>query len=346
MRKMYSRFGAVILGAAILIGASAGIPAYSGDHDKVSEWLSKRRDRVAEHPACSLPGEPGKLERLSDFRKLQKKTVELTGSDDPVEIFFPKSSGQDEKFPTIFFSHGYGPNMSVGYADMITSLVSQGYIVVFGVYPMNGRMESRYNILWSGFEKAAAVYQDSMDLGRVGFIGHSFGGGANPYMAYQGFVKRHWGRQGGFMMELAPWYSYFMSDKEMQLFPSHIIHVAQVYADDEMNDHAMAIDLFGHISTDQNFYIRVDGQKLSNGCYAEAGHFVPGTRPNLTLQKFGFLNPLSAIAAASFGGSVLNMESVVKQSNNFLENVVRPSASRSSDFYRFKWSSEANPRNE
>lgn len=271
-------------------------------------------------------------------------TVELPGSRDPIEVFFP--TGTKETYPVIFFSHGYGPNMSRFYRRSIDHMVSRGLIVVFGAYPMRGSMPDRYDTLWSGFERAAAAQGEKMDLTRVGFVGHSFGGGANPTMAYRGFVTKGWGTKGGFIMSLAPWYTYFMKDAQLAQIPAHVLHAVQVYDEDTMNDHRMAIDMYASMHVTTKLYLTVHSQTVG-ACRLSANHMLPGRRSAKALLEYGYFRPLDILVDASFGGNAAALAAIDRSpvptfSPLTVDRDPRPIQPEA--YYKFKWSGRMNPR--
>ena len=72
--------------------------------------------------------------------------------------------------------------------------------MVFSPYQTVGAsVGERYSVLWKGFELSVQKFGDQMDMTRAGFVGHSFGGGATPAMAYnKGLAKKGWGKKAAF----------------------------------------------------------------------------------------------------------------------------------------------------
>ncbi len=99
-----------------------------------------------------------------------------------VDVFYPGEI--TEPVPVIFFSHGYGGNDTTNYLSLLKHIASVGYAVVFSPYKtILSSNEERYNTLFEGFNKAVKDYSNIIDSTKVGFVGHSFGGGAIPEMA-------------------------------------------------------------------------------------------------------------------------------------------------------------------
>lgn len=163
-----------------------------------------------------------------------------------VDLFYPKNVVLP--VPAIFFSHGYGGTKSVYYQEMMTHLATRGYGAVFSPYKTLGAThEERYNMLFEGFKEAIHRYPHIIDSTRVGFAGHSFGGGATPAMAYRGFVEHGWGANGKCMILMAPWYVLEITQEKLTAFPRDVKLIVQLYDDDVINDHRMGIDLFVNI---------------------------------------------------------------------------------------------------
>lgn len=161
----------------------------------------------------------------------------------PVQIFVPK--GGASTHPVIFFSHPYGGNDYRRMLGLIEAMVSHDDIVVFTPYAtLQTSVCGRYDTLWGGFQTAIDVLGAHVgaDTTRVGFFGHSFGGGATPWIAHQAIKVRGWGSAGSFLFASAPWYVYRMAAADWNDFPAGSRLTAMVYADDPVNDHRMAID--------------------------------------------------------------------------------------------------------
>ncbi|MCP5431750.1 MAG: alpha/beta hydrolase [Alphaproteobacteria bacterium] len=190
-----------------------------------------------------------------------------------VVVFYP--NGISGVRPTIFFSHAYGANDVDTYLELMNNLASNGYVVVFTPYATLASNDQRYTQLWSGFQAAVSALPTRIDTTRVGFVGHSFGGGATPEMARRGFAAG-WGANGRFMFMLAPWYSLQISQTQLQSFPSNTKLVVQVYEDDDKNDHRMGIDIFNtvNIAAAEKDYVRI-GTDTADGYTFESHHVVP-----------------------------------------------------------------------
>ena len=270
------------------------------------------------------------------------------GGRDPVQIFAPE--GAPGPRPVIFFAHGYGPNHWQGYEPLLRHLVSRGAFVVFAPFAMFGQTnDQRYDSLWQGF-RAAAQAEPRMDLSRVAFLGHSFGGGAAPWLAYQGLVKQGWGKNGALLMLLAPWYAHRVTDAELAALPANLVIAAEVYDDDRVNDHRIAIELYRHLPAGAGKYFFLAHSGRSPGCRLDADHATPGRNPSLPLKRLVLFRPLDALLALAFDGSAAARADLARMGSLrlaaytplTLEATPTPQAPQSQ--FRYRWNSPKNPR--
>ncbi|HVU36055.1 MAG TPA: hypothetical protein VHE61_21620 [Opitutaceae bacterium] len=192
-----------------------------------------------------------------------------------VTVFRP--DGAPGPRPTWFFAHGFGGTNPVYYQELLAHLASHGEVVVFSPYPTELlRVSENYATIYDGFVAAAQRYPDLIDTSRVGFAGHSYGGGAVPALALRALREKGWGRNGMALLLLAPWYSYFVTDADLASFPAGTQAVVETYEDDTMNDHRMAIDLFSHlgIAAADKDYLMLRSDRLDGYNYA-ANHLTP-----------------------------------------------------------------------
>ncbi len=225
-----------------------------------------------------------------------------------VTVFRP--SGAVGRRPAWFFAHGFGGTNPTYYRELLNHLASHGAIVVFSPYPVSsgGHPDEAYAILFEGFVAAANRFSDQIDTSRVGFAGHSYGGGAVPALALRAVRDRGWGGNGLALMLLAPWYSFFVSDADLGSFPSRTQAVVEVYEDDLINDHRMAIDVFTHLNLPANDkdYLMVRSDRISGYNY-NAEHTVPtgagNPRPGNAfdaLDSWAVLRIAQALTASAF----------------------------------------------
>ena len=222
-------------------------------------------------------------------------------SGETVEIFYP--GGVTHPVPTLFFAHGFGGTFSNYVGGMLRFVAQKGYAIVFAPYPTTGvSIVERYNILLAGFQQAARTYPNIIDTTQVGFMGHSFGGGAMFGLSYRCFTEHNWGSNGRLLFSLAPWYAYELTQAQLQSFPPDTKLIMQVYDDDNVNDHRMAIDLFNNIniSADEKDFILVKSDTLQGYIYA-ADHAVPGTYQVFdALDYYAFYRLLDALCDYTF----------------------------------------------
>lgn len=229
-----------------------------------------------------------------------------------VTVYFPTET--TTPLPVVFFSHGFGAINPRTYEPFIRHIASRGYIVVYAPYPVTSpTIQERYQVLLAGFVEAASTYRPRMDLSRVGFVGHSFGAGATPAIAYQGITQQGWGSAGVFLFMLAPWYSYDITPEQLSNFPPQTKLIVQVYDDDAVCDHRMAKDIFTHISipdSEKDYVVLFSDRSEALEYQLKADHLTPtatnpgrsGDRSN-ALDFYGVWRLFDALAEYTFQGT-------------------------------------------
>ncbi len=234
--------------------------------------------------------------------QIESPNAEYPGT--KVTVFYP--AGTTTPRPTIFYSHPYGGESKEYNIGLFNFIAKKGYAVVFVPYATSDvSIDHRYLTLWKGFTQAAEAYPQIIDTTRAGFMGHSFGGGASIGLAYKAFTERNWGRNGRFLFTMAPWYSYQITQEQLLNFPSDTKFITQVYDEDVVNDHRMAIDIYKNIhipDSEKDFYYfkssTVAGYKYNTD------HSLPNTRTAFdAYDYYGIYRLLDALMDYTFNNS-------------------------------------------
>ncbi len=272
-----------------------------------------------------------------------------------IRIFYP--SGITSSVPTIFYSHGFGGYDPVNILGLLNFVARKGYAIVFVPYQTTGVTNAqRYNNLLSGFIKSARDFPSIIDTTRVGFMGHSFGGGATFANAYHCFTNLNWGSLGRFMFASAQWYSLNITQTELLTFPSDVKLLTMVYENDITNDQRMANDIFNtiNIPSTEKDYLLVKSDTISSYIY-DAIHGLPNTVSAFdALDYYTIYKHLEALCDYTFNGSLAGKD-VALGNGSFnqismpggMDNLTQcdmPNFSNPDSIYTYPCSSIQNPR--
>ncbi len=269
-------------------------------------------------------------------------------------VYFPKDISAPA--PTVFFLGGNGANTPYGYRPFINLIVSKGYSVVFVPSPTSQPTLTRYHNLNTGFRYAVKNYPRLIDTTRIGFVGHSFGGGASFAIAYDFFKHDNWGSNGRFIVTSAQWYSYAISQQQLENYPENTRLLSFIYDEDAVCDHRMAIDIFRNISIPKEEKDMVYIRSSDAGNYAyDANHVAPNTlhcydamdhytlfRMTDALMDLVFHGNESARKVALGNGHVLQISMPVGLAELEISDTI--SVRRSESYYGYNYSSYRNPR--
>ncbi|MBD3392501.1 MAG: hypothetical protein GF418_10490, partial [Chitinivibrionales bacterium] len=95
-----------------------------------------------------------------------------------VRLYAPRGVARP---PAIFFCHGINASDPRTYLALLTFLASKGFAVVHAPYGSGGAYTDPpdvYAQLWEGIAGAVKAWGGRLDTTRIGFVGHSYGGGA------------------------------------------------------------------------------------------------------------------------------------------------------------------------
>jgi len=272
-----------------------------------------------------------------------------------IKIFYP--SGITSSVPTIFYSHGFGGFDPVNVMGLLNFVARKGYAIVFVPYQATGVTNTqRYTNLLSGFIKSARDFPNIIDTTRVGFMGHSFGGGATFANALHCFTNLNWGSLGRFMFASGQWYSLNISQNDLLTFPNDVKLLTMVYEYDLTNDHRMANDIFNtiNIPSSEKDYLLVKTDTIGSYIY-EAIHGVPNTASAFdALDYYAIYRHLDALCDYTFNGN-LAAKDVALGDGSFnqismpggMHNLVQsntPNFSHPESLYTYPCSTLQNPR--
>lgn len=253
--------------------------------------------------------DPNVAKPLTDYGSDGIYTVATTAFENPyftghdIVIYHPQEI--TTPVPTVFYSHAYGGNNPAYISGLTDFVAKKGYAFVFVPYQTTGvTVPDRYENLLEGFKKAARDYPSIIDTTHVGFMGHSFGGGASFGNSFNCFTNYNWGSSGRFIYASAQWYSYNISQSDLQNFPSDVKLITEIYGNDSINDHRMAADIFSNIGislTEKDFLI-LQADTL-NGYIYPADHNTPNTTIALNAHDYyGIYRLLDALMDYTWNG--------------------------------------------
>jgi len=178
------------------------------------------------------------------------------------QIYFYRSTQRYTSAPTIFFCPGIGENNPQTYQNIIDYVLAQQVnlcYLSYGALSPGAFPRLTYNSFWRGICAAQNKWRNYLDSTKIGFVGHSYGGGMTSYVAWRAVKKKSWGTNGIFIYAMAPWYCHKMSALRWNDFPPHTILVTQVFENDRINDFRIAEDIFNSIkiSNERKCFITV-----------------------------------------------------------------------------------------
>jgi hypothetical protein len=223
-----------------------------------------------------------------------------------VSVHLP--AGAPPPVPVVLFAHANEQSDPAIYAALIDHIVGRGTAVVFSPYAIGTAVhEDRYDALWSGFEAAVEGLDDRLDASRMGFVGHSYGAGALPFLAHRALREKGWGANGALLYAMAPWYALHVTPEQMRDLPERLRVLIQVFEDDNATDHRIAIDQFHAIGVpeDSKEFILVRSD-ANGGCRLPAVHTVPQSKGlrarDDAIDFYGVHRLFDALAAYAFAG--------------------------------------------
>lgn len=271
-----------------------------------------------------------------------------------IVIYYP--AGITSPVPTIFYSHAFGGNNPTNISGFLNFVAKKGYAVVFVPYQTTGvTVQERYSNLLNGFIQAAQNYPNIIDTTKVGFVGHSFGGGASFANAYHCFTTLNWGQSGRFIFAMAPWYSYNIAQTELQSFPNDVKLLTLVYEDDVTNDHRMANDIFNtiNIPAAEKDYLRVKSDNINGYAYT-ADHVVPNNTAFDALDYYAYYRLFDAMCDYAFNGNMAGKDVALGNGSanqitmpGGLQNLIHseaPTFANAQSTYQFPCNAADNPR--
>jgi hypothetical protein len=146
------------------------------------------------------------------------------------------------------------------YRELLRHIASRGYAVVSSTYRYGVFINDveRYNALLQGFDGVLELIRANIDTSRIGFVGHSYGAGALPSVAWHYCKTLAWGSKGAFLFLMGPSYVHCMSQAQFEQFPNHVKMIVEVFQNDHFNDFRIAEDIFYAINihpADKDFLI-------------------------------------------------------------------------------------------
>jgi len=271
-----------------------------------------------------------------------------------IVVYYP--AGITSSVPTLFYSHAYGGNDPGNISGFLNFVAKKGYAVVFVPYQTTGvSVQDRYSNLLNGFIQAARNYPNIIDTTKVGFVGHSFGGAAVFANSSYCFKTLNWGQLGRFIFSMAQWYTYNISQVELQSFPTDVKLLSVVYENDDTNDHRMANDAFNtiNIPASEKDYLRVKSDTINGYAYT-SDHVVPNNSAFNALDYYAYYRLLDAMCDYVFNGSLagkdvalgngsINQVSMPGGMHNLIHSEA-PAFANPQSTYLFPCDSSLNPR--
>jgi len=226
-----------------------------------------------------------------------------------VDLYIP--ADVTGKRPTVFFITGYSMYHSESYYSLLYFIASQGYNCVF-VPHEHTNPDFHPELLLTILDSVVQQFAPIIDTTRVGYAGHSEGGGLIFYLAKD---RPQWGTNGRFLFSLAAWWGFNLPETGNVDYPPNTNMIIQMGdpALDKGSDPRQNIDFLLHnnIPAERKTYLYLPGDadhpathRLSYSSTIDLRDGQPN--PNgiayfNALQQVGLFRPLESLMHYSFG---------------------------------------------
>ena len=214
-----------------------------------------------------------------------------------VDFFFPV--GRSGKLPTVFFISGYAQWSSNRYIGLLYFIASQGYNCVFIPHRYT-EPDSNPELLLTILDGMVDHFGTRIDTDRVGYVGHSEGGGLIFYLARE---RENWGRSGRFLFSIAAWWGFHLPATGIVDYPADTNLIVQLSGNDSGTDPRQNIDFLLHnsIPAERKALLYIPGDALHR-----ADHYIvyseerDGVYYYDALEQVGIYRPLESLMRYSF----------------------------------------------
>ncbi len=272
----------------------------------------KKEDTGDDTPELRIFGEPGSHD-IQTF----------TPNNDPyTSVYYPSDiATMSDKSPVVFLISGWSTTRtSARYETIMRFIVSHGYTAIFtnqGAVTNAQYSIDRFDALLDNQEQAYIQnIKPYLDFTRVGFIGHSAGGGITlTDLKYYAQPNKNFGTNGRFVMQLDPWYAFDMTENDIQTLPDNVNLILLKFGEGGNND-ADGTDaripltiysLLSSIPDKQKDYQIYDKESADH-------HYPEGDRDYSQMQ--GILNPLDALMEYTFKNHVEQVRQIALENGS------------------------------
>jgi hypothetical protein len=223
---------------------------------------------------------------------------------------------QQSNMPVIFFCHGINETDYRTYSGLIDHIVSKGYILIYAPYktvPLNNKQNDVYESLCTRFTSAVRKHLSLIDTSKTGFVSHSFGAGATPYVSYKLLTINKWGTNGTFLYLMAPWYPCVITKKELAQYPSNVNMLMQLYDNDVVNDPRIARGIYNliGIATENKRCMTIFSDSVPSFTITADHDFPCKKRNEMTIfHNNGLLRTFDLLSALTFRNDSLSRQTL------------------------------------
>ena len=206
------------------------------------------------------------------------------------------------KRPTVFFIAGWHKYHSENYYSLLYFIASQGYNCIYIPY-VHPDPTSNPDLLLGVLDGIVEQFAPMIDTTRVGYAGHSEGGGLIFYLAKD---RPQWGTNGRFLFSLAAWWGFNLPETGNVNYPPNTNMIIQM-GDPELDtgtDPRQNIDFLLHnnIPAERKTYLYLPGDANHHATHGIAYSGIEnGSYTYDALQQVGLFRPLESLMHYSFG---------------------------------------------
>ncbi len=268
-------------------------------------WRSTRLDRPVYADDGGLPELTGDWYGALGELQVERLTTPspwpgyAADSEMNVDLYIP--AGLTTSRPTVFFISGYGNYHSEKYYSLLYFIASQGFNCVFIPHRYT-EPDTNPDILLRILDGVTDRFSLLIDTARVGYAGHSEGGGLIYYLARE---RPAWGTKGRFLFSLAAWWGFHLPTTGTVDYPANTNLLVQVNRDDPGTDPRQNIDFLLHnnIPAERKSYLYLPGDAAHTADHDVSYSEVLATGYGFdALEQVGLYRPLESLMRYSFEG--------------------------------------------